>query len=508
MIWLARYMPRVTLSIPSKDTTIKMDEKPLRKSLDGTLDKQPTLRSLAATSYFIFGLALWHPQVVTAATVERYSDPVMGCSILLSGFITEGDSIKLAELAQEMNEEGSFRHRICFNSPGGSFVEGVRLAQTIQETMGLGSAIADGHICESACAIAFMAGGWAGGEEDDRSVKPIMHPHSRLGFHAPSIEVQTGQYTELQVKKAWNVAIQAVSEIVNMQKTINYIPANLFFAMLSTSPDSMFYIDTVEKAILYDIAIFPVGLNFASSRRAFENLCNLNSEIPDYSSRPIPTPNIRNPSPNEIEAFFNDRFGSEATESCRVQLNFESMQSKFGYYYPGGPIQVIIGGDQNGRGEYIRQSSAYPYMTFDRSLTLQSLPIDIKKTWKKFIAQAQITDVSAQECWLKSENAKIVNVDSFVNLRSQPNFSSAIIREVPVGERVVVQDIQYIRSSGSKIQRNNCDNACQSFNSNPQNVDVRDRAQQCINDNVMWSQIKDATGRIGWVSRKFLKEVQ
>lgn len=37
---------------------------------------------------------------------------------------------------------------------------------------------------------------------------------------------------------------------------------------------------------------------------------------------------------------------------------------------------------------------------------------------------------------------------------------------------------------------------------------TRGRAQQCIDDNKLWYEITDPRGNRGWVSRKFLEEVE
>jgi SH3-like domain-containing protein len=37
---------------------------------------------------------------------------------------------------------------------------------------------------------------------------------------------------------------------------------------------------------------------------------------------------------------------------------------------------------------------------------------------------------------------------------------------------------------------------------------ARDRAQQCIADNMLWYEITDARGNRGWVSRRFLEEAE
>lgn len=341
-------------------------------------------------------LSLFWPAGTQAATIERFSEPLMGCTMLLSGKIAEGDTERLEAVLAERSRENPDEPmgRLCLNSTGGSFPEGVRLAQAIRGTHYLGTAIAQGHVCESACAIAFMAGGWTEGGYD--SVRPIMHPQSRLGFHAPAIEIPRGQYTEQQVAQAWADALQAVAQIVEMRSgplnVSDYynFPERLLLEMLSTPPESMFYIDTVARAASFGIAVYPVGLNSLQPSDAFENLCMSASGW--ITSGPYDSPEIRGSAPGQIEAFFQEGFGEEAVGSCRVVLNRDRLHDRDVFLQSRGrPIAIEFNGDQDGGGEYASRSGGYSYMTFDGSTRLESLPVDMERTWREFADRVQIS---------------------------------------------------------------------------------------------------------------------
>ncbi len=454
-----------------------------------------------------------------AATIERHDDPVMECTLRLSGLIEEGDAERLRQALADLPSVPALETgRLCLNSPGGSYLEGVRLAQVIRETHYLGTAIAQGDRCESACAIAFMAGGYSEGAYD--SVRPIMHPQSRLGFHAPSIDVPAGQYTEREVTRAWNISLQAIAEIVDLRSgplsvgdTYNF-PEPLFLQMLRTPPQEMYHIETVEQAARYGIAVHPVGLNAEAPQEALKNLCMRASGW--ETSGPEYVPVIRSPAPDRIEAFFATGFNEEAMGSCRVVLDSERLSDLRVFKHAHDrPIAIEFDGTEQGGGEHARASGAFAYMSFDPSTRLEDLPRDIAGSWETFASRIEVSERSAvsavsdattHRCWLFGGAARVVNVNEYVNMRRQPGFSAPIVRRVPLGERLQLAGSGNAQGFGSARQRQNCQNACQALDRNPSDAAARARAQQCIDDNVIWYEVLDERGNRGWISRRFLQQ--
>lgn len=120
----------------------------------------------------------------------------------------------------------------------------------------------------------------------------------------------------------------------------------------------------------------------------------------------------------------------------------------------------------------------------------------------------KLVESSLKFCWLTSPIARITNVSEYVNLRRQADFSAPVVRQVPLGEGVRAQRADNITIIGQERDRQSCINACQAFGRYADDRAARDRAQQCINDNMLWYEITDARGNRGWVSRKFLDEEQ
>jgi hypothetical protein len=77
--------------------------------------------------------------------------------VLLNGEIAEGDAARLRDTLRGATSSGKPVSGIRLNSPGGSLLEGVRLAGVIQSAK-IATVIASGATCAAACFIAFIAG--------------------------------------------------------------------------------------------------------------------------------------------------------------------------------------------------------------------------------------------------------------------------------------------------------------------------------------------------------------
>jgi len=117
------------------------------------------------------------PFIVTGTNIETGSPTVTRNYIGGTSRITQVDQISGNYIHTGISENGvaenstfgvdtidssidSYTRKVCFNSRGGSFPEGLKIAQILGENA-IGTAIAAEHSCESACAIAFMGGSWS-----------------------------------------------------------------------------------------------------------------------------------------------------------------------------------------------------------------------------------------------------------------------------------------------------------------------------------------------------------
>lgn len=213
---------------------------------------------------FLFLLAMPMPlkaaeiAVIDARTLS-FDEVVAGaCSLTLTGPIVPGDADRLRGLLEQKFplEHDDFNPSLCLDSPGGSLDEGVKIAEVLGGHF-TATIVPAGAECLSACAVAFM-GGTFGWYEYIFNMR-IIHPDARLGFHAPALDIAEGNYTGESVKRAFDVAVDAIARIAgDMDKThitgtINRFPRSLLAAMLVHRGEDFLWIDTVEKAGAWDI---------------------------------------------------------------------------------------------------------------------------------------------------------------------------------------------------------------------------------------------------------------
>ncbi len=177
-----------------------------------------------------------------------------GCTHRFEGLVEKGDLARFQSVAPDPQAV------VCLNSPGGSFLEGIRIAEFLQ-TSRIGTRIEASTRCESACSIIFMGGSTlaADHEIDDwpTGFRPwrTMHPTARLGFHAPKLNVAQGQFSEATVARAYDAALLTISEFVRRLPAFH---PDLFARMISTPHDQMYWIETVDQAGQFGISVGPV----------------------------------------------------------------------------------------------------------------------------------------------------------------------------------------------------------------------------------------------------------
>ena len=210
-----------------------------------------------------------------AATVREGSGK---CSIVIEGPIAAGDRDALAAFKGDGDGwylDGSYWEPVvCLDSPGGSLVEGARIAQFVHEE-GLQTRVGDGSICHSVCAIIFMMGNKHSGPtsvEENRT----LHIGGELAFHSPDIRVdETRSYNPADLEKVYALGVESVLRIVTLANSQRPFEAGammhpgLIKVMLDTPATELFHIDTIEQALSWDIGIegVPEHLPAAGTQR-------------------------------------------------------------------------------------------------------------------------------------------------------------------------------------------------------------------------------------------------
>lgn len=197
----------------------------------------------------------------------QQADAAIGCTHRISGTFNTGDSARIArELRSSVygwREAGTYGSIVvCLDSPGGNIAEALALAAVFREEA-FGTKLEAGTRCESACALLFMAGSFYAHESGLYKWR-VMHPTAQLGFHAPSLQVQNGQYSAATVTKSYALAMETLARTIEdlMQnrgfEDGEHVKPSLIAAMLRTPPDKMMYITTVDQAGRWGIQVGPL----------------------------------------------------------------------------------------------------------------------------------------------------------------------------------------------------------------------------------------------------------
>lgn len=209
-------------------------------------------------------LATCLPGGAQGATITKSDDDL--CVLKLEGSIVEGDFQRFMEMAAaeykgvEGDGESSAKDTICLNSPGGSVLEGVKLARQFYKH-GVGTVIPAGAECYSICAIMFMMGIAQGTEVN--FVNRKLHVTGTLGFHRPYLALDSDELISaraLPVAHDW--AMESMMEIMILANSQVPWSANsmmrpeLIQHMLKHVGNDFYYIDTVEKAGRFEIELY------------------------------------------------------------------------------------------------------------------------------------------------------------------------------------------------------------------------------------------------------------
>ncbi|WP_141135818.1 hypothetical protein [Antarctobacter heliothermus] len=131
--------------------------------------------------------------------------------------------------------------------------EGTRIGDILRER-GVPTAVARDAECLSACAVLFLAGLEWFNDGTPPSPQRLLHAGGRLGFHAPSLPVPKGSFTEKDIADAYDLAIASLAE-VSARKADWQLADSLLTTLLRTPPTQMYDVDTVFDAALWGIAV-------------------------------------------------------------------------------------------------------------------------------------------------------------------------------------------------------------------------------------------------------------
>jgi hypothetical protein len=353
-----------------------------------------------------------------------------------------------------------------------------------------------------------MAGSWFHPEGETTSPNRVIHPTATLGFHAPILRVRELQYTAANVTEAYSLALDSLSEIIRRRAEERYVFAeSLFMNMLAHSgEENFYYIDTVGKAARNDISVAPTGAYLEDFDEAIWNLCaSAESALLDRRAEDLLT-NLQGQSA-EIEqdggalyARLPFGFRAEASEGCSIRFH-EPEEWRFRDRDLNAFLGTAsIGEDQVDRVVYVSASQTFPPST-----PLSELPPVSDIPFRAIVQTARPSAAGLNSCWLQTADARISNVENFVNMRSTASMSSQVVRQIPAGEVVTLLDpARPTAANATNRDRQACVDTCNSLRNNPNDAQAAERVAACIGNNVIWYQVTDSTGNFGWISRNFL----
>ena len=106
-----------------------------------------------------------------------------------------------------------------------------------------------------------------------------------------------------------------------------------------------------------------------------------------------------------------------------------------------------------------------------------------------------------EDCGPYSRTLSVINVKSFVNLRTGPGFDKAIRLEIPLGD--AIEFTGEFRVSGS-INLNLCRDLCTSAQQSNNSHEDQRLLNGYYENNVFWYEVRTPNGEIGWISGRFL----
>ena len=466
---------------------------------------------------FLSAVALFLSLVPTSAMALEVSPGKEGkCLATLKGPIQKGDAAKIAALNFERPadwpdfEDGSWLV-LCLDSPGGSLTEGLKIAEIFRGER-YGTYIGDGQSCLSACALIFMFG-TAFQHESNALTNRTLHVGGTLGFHQPDLPLDAGRdYSIDDVRAAYDSAIQATLRFLTLAARPRpdsprpYVEADLLEAMLGHVGQDFFFIDTVNKAGRWQIAL----TGFQTPPFSDEGLYYACQNMPTWQSSLVGQQSGFGV--NEYGYRFSDAPPlGEGMLSARRQIDFAGMAthqctaamvSRWG-----GQATYSLCGyheEENGQVGPFNCNSAEALNEWVKIPAIAMLPA--KTTLEELAnytptSEPTSTAVSkASLCTATKGTATVINVQNYTSLRQSTGHDTQKLDELPRGSTYPVGEFGTVDPAHPR--HGECFQLCRAAKAGrPFNEAA---LKSCIDSNWLWFKIKGPSGRTGYASAKFL----
>lgn len=455
------------------------------------------------------------------------------CNILLRGEILPGEGNRLSEeinaLANPKEvlfgtpESERTVSVLCLDSPGGSLGTALEIVENIR----VATRIRNGDRCFSACAIIFMSGHFAF-DEWAPVLWRVIEPGGSLGFHAPSLGKNVNLKSEGQVREIFQSTVATIGQISGRMMAgknsylDGYFPATLFEIMLTTPPNDMFIVDTVDEAARWKI---DVATNWRKSEVINLDLFDIariceSSLLWDEHKSAVPfllegngKYNAWSVESNSVTYVYNSYEGVIPSPWCKFELNLNHGLGVGWISNPDYKADLL--------GKKVITVNLSEQRELDHT-NFRLFPPDTKLTDLKFAAgyvsdsrKLVHTDLRENDlensvakniingCSMGSEytRAHVINVNNFVNIRQNASLKSLILTRANLGERLeILQSFEWpnLDPRGKK-----CREMCTMLLRSPSDISLARQVRTCTNNKQIWAKVRH-NGQVGYVSTYFM----
>lgn len=462
----------------------------------------------------------WGPRSATAFDIRLLNAHPEGCSARADGVIAPGDLAKIKRILPGGVEGAQYftAPRLCLNSPGGDFLEGIAIAEYLRG-IGVTTHVADGDSCLSACGLAFL-GGTSLRFEDAviRTVDRSIHANAVLGFHPPRLDVPSDDFTEAKVREAFDTAMQAAGAFFGKLDQLG-ISGKFALDIFAVPAGEILYIDTVGRTIDANIRVEGLRpLPEEMSQTQLREICErIDPEMrPEHFDRPEST--------RRFEAVAGMTL-SPADTGARRGAWLTGYHSEGDLYWTvcevrwfqpragegGVSARVLQQAAWNGQSD--APTDAPPTEAEIESLLEQAtspftffLPIAI------FPAATKLPDLvgdgeelppvaAGALCGPGAKRYQVFNVNEFATLRSAPGFDAEVVAEAAKDAIVTPaaeDETAYLITSDS------CRLACDHATRDGLSAADFQAADDCRRSNDVWWRVNSGDDT-GWMSARFLR---
>lgn len=438
----------------------------------------------------------------TAATIQEVSGSQIGCTLKVSGILEDGDAERVASY---VGEGWQYKGRICFDSPGGSWMEGLELARAIRRTS---TGVDDGDLCESACFLAFMAGTFHRTEDRTPVADRVMHPGARVGYHAPSLPIRGGRYDARIVSEAYNLALTTVAELIQLRNERQISRAvygelyefrdELIEDMMRTPPDTMRHVETVGDATFFNIQIHPVelpaNLTYRHAAQACKALGRISQDFDMTEDYGAPNLTIAEYI-SSFSAFFN-----KGESASRCEITYYLSDSAAPLHNPDWTIgRAFVKDWWIDPNDF--EVAAFLHYPFEMSIEALRVPASFSYSDDtRRLRNMATPELNFSSCYsmfgLIGQKSRIIRVKEWVNLRASPGVGSQITGRAEVFEEVSIPGEGFVTTSAD------CQAAC---NNRLSDDGAPEKITECIRNHQIWVPIRTASESEGYISRMFLE---